>query len=148
LEVRPRSRSTARNGWPLYIASRSFCRISTGSRFCARARPRASPRRSGLHGIGRSRSLPASGSGCRAAPEGCGGDPGDQSHHGPGATTARPGRLRYQAQGEPPSDDRRRHIARSSRLANGGDPVGLAHHHAYPSGPSPFAAPHCHSAKR
>ena len=41
LEVRPRSRSTARNGWPLYIASRSFCRISAGSRFCARARPRA-----------------------------------------------------------------------------------------------------------
>jgi hypothetical protein len=47
-----------------------------------------SPRRSGLHGIGRSRSLPASGSGYRAAPEGHGGDPGDPSHHGPDATAA------------------------------------------------------------
>ena len=47
-----------------------------------------SPRRSGLHGIGRSRSLPASGSGCRGLPEGHVGDPGDRSHHGPDATAA------------------------------------------------------------
>jgi hypothetical protein len=40
LVVRPSSRNAVRNGRPLEIASRSCCRISTGSRFCARARPR------------------------------------------------------------------------------------------------------------
>ena len=39
-----------------------------------------------------------------------------------------PGRLGYQAQGEPPSDDRRRHIAHSSRLANRGDHLLSIHH--------------------
>jgi hypothetical protein len=39
-----------------------------------------------------------------------------------------PRRPGYQAQGEPPSDDRRRHIACCGRLANRGDLLGLAHH--------------------
>ena len=39
-----------------------------------------------------------------------------------------PGRLGYQAQGEPPSDDRRRHIADGGGLAYRGDSFGLAHH--------------------
>ena len=37
LEVKPRSRSTVRNGGPALIASRSRCRTSMGSRFCPRA---------------------------------------------------------------------------------------------------------------
>jgi hypothetical protein len=42
LEVRPRSRSiSCLNGWPPQIASRSCCLTSSGSRFCAQARPRA-----------------------------------------------------------------------------------------------------------
>jgi hypothetical protein len=39
-----------------------------------------------------------------------------------------PGRPEYQPKGEPPSDDRRRHIAHGGRLANRGDLLGLAHH--------------------
>jgi hypothetical protein len=40
-EVSPRSRSTVRNGCPASIASRSCCLTSSGSRFCALARPNA-----------------------------------------------------------------------------------------------------------
>ena len=48
-----------------------------------------------------------------------------------------PGRLGYQPKGEPPSDDRRRDIAQSSRLANRGDHL-LSIHHTNASG-SPLA---------
>jgi hypothetical protein len=40
------------------------------------------------HGIRRSRTLPASGSGCRGLPEGQVCNPVDRSHRGPGATAA------------------------------------------------------------
>jgi hypothetical protein len=39
-EVRPRSRSIALKGRPSWMAARSFCRASTGSRACALARLR------------------------------------------------------------------------------------------------------------
>jgi hypothetical protein len=41
LAVSLRSRSIARNGWARNSASRNCLRSSTGSLFCARARPRA-----------------------------------------------------------------------------------------------------------
>jgi hypothetical protein len=65
---------------------------------------------------------------CRAAPVGRVVDHGDRSAPGLQQLLQRPRRPRNQSIGQPPRNDRRRHIACCRRLANRGDLLGLAHH--------------------
>ena len=109
----------------------------TGSRLAPASARAPWRRRSGLRGIGRNRSLPASGSRCRGRPEGRGGDPGDRSGRGSDAAARESKGAQGSAERAPASDDRRRHIAHGGRLANRGDHL-LSIHRTNASG-SPLA---------
>ena len=144
-EVRPRSRSTVRNGRPLQIASRSCCRVPRrDNRACARALHAPWRRHSALAGTGRSRSPQSTGSMCRGRSGVHGGDPADRSGRGSVQLLESPRRRRYQPEREPPPYDRRRHVAHGSGLANGGDQLfGLIHRtHASEDLPLPRWCPH------